>query len=396
MTIDELLSRSKKAYIAKIGNTFLVSPMSEDIAERMPSQELDKYFAEFPSEMIKCLKNTPNVVKYSPDMDSELMGSFYIKEEKNIEPAIKVYEVSGLVPNFFDYINFQVIWPSKNQEVPSWYSGQVIESFNIIYDGVLFLTFGESTSIRDTSYAWQFGLEAMKIIRTCFEKSNLWEVTKIGPIMLHPAIYFVFLDDKVELTLPTTRVRNNDLYIFFRYQNDSASEQAILDFFDSVKYEMKEHYGNLILRKEIMDTETEFRKKFLALGSAHQNLLSLSSWSPASIKKRYGYTKQLRDSIREAYQVYVDLMDLQAFIIQERNSNQTSLLQNNFLKKIAYYFEEELSDVGKTDFSPILQGLRFFEEETRMMTTARSNLQAALIGGLVGAVIYAIASALLG
>lgn len=396
MTIDELLTHSKKTYIAKIGNTFLVSPMSEESVETMSTQEVDKCFREFPDEMIKCLKNTPNVVNYSPDMDSELMGSFYIKEEKNGEPPIKVYEVSGLAPDFFDYINFQVIWPSKNQEVPSWYSGQVVESFNIIYDGVLFLTFGESTSIGDTSYAWQFGLEAMKIIRTCFEKSNLWEVTKIGPIMLHPAIYFVFLDDKVELTLPTTRVRNNDLYIFFRYQNVSASEQAILDFFDSVKYEMKEHYGNLVLRKEIMDTEMEFRKKFLALGSAHQKLLSSSSWSPASIKKRYGYTKQLRDNIREAYQVYVDLMDLQAFIIQERNSNQTRLLQNNFLKEIAYYFEEELSDVGKTDFSPILQGLRFFEEETRMVMTGRSNLQAALIGAIVASAIYAIAWVLLG
>lgn len=396
MNIDELLAHSKRTYIAKIGNTFLVSLMAEETAESVSTQEMDKYFIEFPGEMIKCLKNTPNVAKYSPDMDSELVGCFYVKKEENKEPKIKVYEVSGLVPNFFDYVSFQVIWPSKNQEVPSWYSGEVIETFHIIYDGAIFLAFGESDSVGDSSDAWQFGLEAMKIIKSCFEESNLWEVTKIGPIMLHPAIYFIFLDDKVELTLPTTRVRDNDIYIFFRYQNGTSSERAILDFFDSVKHDMKEHYGNLMLRKEIMDTEMEFRKKFITLGLAHQKLLGLSSWNPASIKKRYGYTKQLRDGIREAYQVYVDLMDLQVFITQERNRIQTTLLQNNFLKEIAYYFDEELSDVGKTDFSPILQGMRFLEEETRTVTITRSNLQAAFIGALVAAVIYAITSALLG
>ena len=402
MDIKELLTHSKKAYIAKIGNTFLVSPMSEDIAERMSSEELDRCFAEFPSEMIKCLKNTPNVVKYSPDMDSELMGSFFIKEEPMFkepefkERKIKVWEVSGLVPNFFDHINFQVIWPRKNQEVPTWFSGEVVETFNIIYDGAIFLAFGESSSVGDKSYAWQFGLEAMKIIKSCFEGSNLWEVTKIGPIMLHPAIYLVFLGDTLELTLPTTRVRDNDLYIFFPYRNDSSSEQAILDFFDSVAYEVKEHHGNLLLRKEIMDTEIEFRRKFETLSSIHRNLLGLSSWSPANFRERYGYTKQLRGGIREAYEIYISLMDLQAYINQERSRYLSDLSQHRFLEPLVNYFDEELSDVGKTDFSPILQGLRFLEEETRMVTATRSNLQAALVGALAASIIYAIVSAIWG
>ena len=397
MTIDELLTHSKKEYIAKIGNTFLTSPMPEVTAESMSPQELDKCFQEFPPEMLRCLKNTPNVMNYSPHMDSELMGSFYIKEEHEFkEQEPKTFEVSGLVPNFFDHINFQVMWPRKNQEVPSWYSGEAVEIFNIIYDGAIFLAFGESSSVGDTSYAWQFGLEAMKIIKSCFGESNLWELTKIGPIMLHPAIFFVFLDNKIEIDLPTTRVRDNELYIFFPYQSDSSSEQTILDFFDSVAYEVKEHHGNLLFRKEIMDTEIGFRRKFETVGLAHQNLMALNSWNPANFKKRCGYIRQLRDGIREAYAIYVDLMDMQASIIEERSRIKTRLLQNKFLEKIANYFDDLLSDVGKTDFSPILQGLRFLEEETRMVTIGRSNLQAALIGGFVGAAIYAIASAFLG
>ena len=66
------------------------------------------------------------------------------------------------------------------------------------------------------------------------------------------------------------------------------------------------------------------------------------------------------------------------------------------LKELANYFDDLISDVGKTDFSPILQGVRFVEEETRMVTTVRSNMQAALIGALIASAIYVIASALLG
>lgn len=396
MNIEELLTHSKKKYIAKIGNTFLVSPISEDIAESMSHQELDKCFQEFPSEMIRCLRNTPNVVEHSINMHSELIGCFYIKEEENKEHEIEVYEVSGLAPNFFDHIKFRAIWPRKNQKVPSWYSEEVIETFNIIYDGAVFLAFGESSFVGDTSFAWQFGLEAMKIIKSCFEKSNIWAVAKTGPIMLHPAVYFVFLDDEIELTLPTTRVKDDDLYIFFPYQDGGSPEEVIEEFFDSVAYEIKEHHGNLLLRKELMDTEMDFRRKFDALGSVHQNLLALSYWNPANFKKLYRYVRQLRDGIREAYMIYVSLMDMQASMAEERSRIQSSLLQSKFLREIANYFDEQLSDVGQIDFSPILQGLRFLEEETRMVSTVRSNLQAALIGALAAAIIYALVSAFVG
>lgn len=397
MNVEEFLTYSKKKYIAKIGNTFLISPMSEEIAESMSPQELDRCFLEFPSEMIRCLKDTPNVVNYSPDMKPELMGSFYIKEEPEFkEHEIKTFEVSGLAPNFFDYIYFQALWLRKNQDVPSWYSGEVVEAFHIVYDGAIFLAFSESSSIGDSSYAWQFGLEAMRIIKSCFEKSNVWKITKIGPIMLHPAVYFVFLDDEVELTLPITRVKDSDLYIFFPYQNDSSSEQTILDLFASVAYEVKEHYGNLLLRKEIMDTEIEFRRKFETLCSLHRNVVKSNSWNPVATKKRYSHIRQLRDGIREAYEIYVSLMDIQASVTQERTHCRARLAQHQFLRTIANYFDEQLSDVGWTDFSPILQGLRFLEEETRMVSTVRSNLRAALIGALAAAVIYALVSAFLG
>ncbi len=394
MTIEELLSHSKKQYIAKIGNTFLVSPASKDIAESMSREELDKRFVEFPSEMIKCLNNTPNVVSCSRNMAPELIGSLYVEEERNREEGISVYDVSGFVPNFFDCIKFQAIWPRKNQEIPAWYSGEVLETFNILYDGAIFLVFGETSSIGDRWYAWQFGLEAMKIIKSCFEQSELWQVTKIGPIMLHPAIYFTFVDDEVELSSPTAMASDNDLYVFFPFQNGGAPEEHIEEFFYSVGHAIKEHHGNLLLRHEIMTTEIDFRSKFQTLSLAHQNLLALSSWNPRDMIKRSANLRQLREGIRQAYEIYVTLMDLHAAMTQERRQFKAQVLQNTFLREMWNYFDELVSDVAKTDFSPLLQGVRFFEEETRTVTTGRSNLQAALVGALVASVIYAIASAL--
>jgi len=373
-----------------------VSPMSEETVESMSPKEVDKCFVEFPGEMIKCLKNTPNVINYSPDMESKLIGSFYIEERKLEEEEPKTFEVSGVAPNFFDNINFQVMWPRKNQEVPSWYWGEAVETFNIIYDGAIFLAFGESTAVGDGAYTWEFGKEAMKIIRSCFSKSSLFQVTSIGPIMLHPAIYFIFLDPSVGMTLPTTDIKDDDLYVFFRYESEGDCQVMVQHFFDSVAYQVKEHIGNELVRVEILETEEKFRNKFETLPPLHRGLLEMNSWNPVNIPRRYSYTRQLREGICECYELYVELMDLQAYINEQRSRYMSDISKHHFLALLADYFEDQLSDVGKTDLSPILQGLQFFGDETRMVMTGRSSLLAALIGALVASAIYAIASALLG
>jgi hypothetical protein len=88
MNIKELLMHSKKKYIAKIGNSFLVLPMSKDALKSTRRQELERLFEGFPDEMTKCLKDTPNIVNYS-DMRSqvkpELAGAFRIEEANVIE-----------------------------------------------------------------------------------------------------------------------------------------------------------------------------------------------------------------------------------------------------------------------------------------------------------------------
>jgi hypothetical protein len=399
MTIEELLGHSKKQYVAKIGNTFLVSPMSEDICESMSDEQTDKCFLDFPSEMINCLKNTPNVVRHTPTMDSELMGAFYIRkhfDEEGENRKVTVYEASGLAPNFFDFLEFQVLWPRKNQDIPSWDSRQAIENFTVLYDGAIFLAYGESPEIGDPSYAWPFGLEAMKVIRSCFEKSKLWQITRIGPIMLHPAIYFIFVDNRTGLTLPTVKVKEDNWYVFFAYENDGHCAEVINDFFYEIKYEVKEHYGNMLLRDEILSNEFDFRDEFQALSLLYRTLLSLRSWSPSGFIRRPRYVKQLRIGIGEAYEAYVELMELQASIAAERSRMRAALLQNPFLKEVSVYFDDVLSDVGNTDLSPIIQGLHFLEEETRMVTIGRSNIEAGLVGAVAAAAIYAITSAIVG
>lgn len=391
MNVKELLTHSKKEYIAKIGNTFLLYPLPDDKLSSISREEIQSCFERFPDEIVQCLKKVPNVTKYSEGMKAEMIGHFSMAKEATVEE-----KVSGVAPYFYDSISFQAIWPRKNQDVLPWYSGVVVETFHIIYNGAIFLAFGESAAIGHSAYSWEFGREAMKIIKSCFENSNLYEVTTIGPIMLHPAVYCVFLDPSVELTLPTTVLEDNDLYVFFPYESDTDCEVMMQDFFKSIAREANDFYGNELVRIGIIRTEEKFRNKFEALPSLHQRLLKMNLWNPTNITRRYSCTRQLRDGIREAYELYISLMDMQAYINEKRSRYLSDLSKHRFLAPLTDYFDDQLSDVGKTDFSPILQGLRFFEEETRMVTATSSNLQAALIGGLVGAVIYAIVSALLG
>jgi hypothetical protein len=404
MNIEELLTHSKKKYIAKIGNSFLVLPMSKDAPKSTRGQELERLFEGFADEMTKCLKDTPNIVSYSA-MESQvkpkLVGAFRIEGANVVEIGKDGIledkeKVNGIAPDFLlRHIKFQALWPRKNQDVPPWHSGQVVETFHILYDAAIFLAFGDSFA-GDRSYAWQFGLEAMKIIKSCFERSTLWKVVATGPILLHPALYFVFLNPELDLTFPATEAKDGDLYIFFPYQDDATCAFVVERFFNSIARDIKEHYRNQILRGEIIKTQLKFRHQFETLCAFHRDAVRPNPWNPVAAKKRHSHIRQLRDGIREAYEVYVRLMDMQASIVQRRGRYRARLAQNQFLKPIAKYLDEQLSDVGQTDFSPILQGLRFLEEETRMVSTVRSNLQAALIGALIGAITYAIVSVFLG
>jgi len=405
MNIEELLTHSKKKYIAKIGNSFLVLPVSKDALKSTRRQELERLFEGFTDEMTKCLKDTPNIVSYSvveSQVKPKLVGAFRIEEANVVEIGKdgmleNKEEVNGIAPDFLlQHIKFQALWPRKNQDVPPWHSGEVVETFHLVYDGAIFLAFGESSSIGNRADPWRFGLEAMKIIKSCFERSTLWKVATIGPIMLHPALSFVFFDPKIDLTFPATEAKDGDLYIFFPYQDDATCVFVVEQFFNSIARDIKSYYRDEILRGKILETEFNFRSQFETLCGFHQSAVKRRPWNPIAERKRSGYTRQLRDGIREAYQLYVRLMEMQASIVQRRPRHRTRLTQHQFLNPIADYFDEQLSDVGQTDFSPILQGLRFLEEETRMVSTVRSNLQAALIGALIGAIISAIVSAFLG
>jgi hypothetical protein len=404
MNIEELLTHSKKKYIAKIGNSFLVLPVSKDAPQSTRWQELERLFEGFPDEMTKCLKDTPNIVSYSAvesQVKTQLVGTFRIEEANVVEIGKDGIledkeEVNGIAPDFLlRHIKFQALWPLKNQDVPPWHSGQVVETFHILYDAAIFLAFGDSFA-GDRSYAWQFGLEAMKIIKSCFERSILWKVVTTGPILLQPALYFVFLNPEIDLTFPATEAKDGDLYIFFPYQDDATCAFIVERFFSSIAFNIKLYYADEILREKILKTAFNFGRQFETLCGFHQSAVKRRPWNPIADRKRSGYTGQLRDGIREAYRLYVHLMDMQASIVQRRSRHRARLTQHQFLNPIADYFDEQLSDVGQIDFSPILQGLRFLEEETRMVSTARSNLQAALIGALVGAIIYALVSAFLG
>jgi len=255
------------------------------------------------------------------------------------------------------------------------------------------MAFGESSIIGNSTYTWDFGKESIAILQSCFQKTDHWNLTQIGPIMLHFTIYFLFVDNTVGVDLPIVQTKDGDIYVFFPYRTDIPAEETIELFFRSVVYPVKNHYGDLLIREEIIYANEDFRNKFKGLLLHHRHILGTTEWNPIDIIKRNNHARQLRDGIREAYMLYTDIMQMTQNLAYQKNCQHTRLMQDEFLVGLNDYFIDQFSDVGNEDYSPMLQGLRFLEEEARLATTFWSNLQAAVIGALVASVVYLIASA---
>jgi len=378
----ELISRSKKRYIARIGNTLLARQVAEAPRDNASRDEVLKILAEFPDEMERCLKQASNVTHYSNEMKARVRGRWPAEMvgffTRKTEDAIRV------TPNFFGHMSFQAVWPRKNQEFTAWYSGEVVENFNILYDGSTFLAFGEAPSRVTRQYTWNFGEEAMKIIRATFEASKSWELTTVGPIMLHPSVHFLFVDPIPDTLLPAAKEVDRALYVFFPFESNENCEDEIRRFFRSVSRPVKQHYASELLREQLIIGRTRLTRLFETMGSTHQTLFGSSSWNPLHINRRRTYQRQLRADIRESYQLHVELIAGQSAIRERRLESQKELSQHEFLAPLATYFDELISDVENVELSPIIQGVRFFEDEARSMALQRATVEAAVLGAAIG------------
>jgi hypothetical protein len=83
-------------------------------------------------------------------------------------------------------------------------------------------------------------------------------------------------------------------------------------------------------------------------------------------------------------------MTFQRDIEQDRIKLTSELKETPLLEPLGQYLDSNLSDVSKLELSPVLQGIRFFEDETRSVMSERSTLVSALIGAIIGSAIYAI------
>ncbi|MFC2020960.1 hypothetical protein ACFLU1_04115 [Chloroflexota bacterium] len=117
--------------MGKFGNSLLLHPLSESAFISMASEDdfrtkMDELFSEYPEKILTSLKNTPNVTKYTQEFNPKTQGSLFLQEDKT-----KDGNPPGVIPLFLQNLQFEVIWPAKNQDIPSRYKGQVIENFHI-------------------------------------------------------------------------------------------------------------------------------------------------------------------------------------------------------------------------------------------------------------------------
>ncbi|MFC2020959.1 hypothetical protein ACFLU1_04110 [Chloroflexota bacterium] len=228
----------------------------------------------------------------------------------------------------------------------------------------------------------------MKIIGVCFEKQDSLKIVSIGPIMVHSAIRFIFIDASQIVSFPTSILEDNTLFVIFPYVDEKTCIEDINYFYISVNNEITDWYLGEHTRIELIDKQGDFRDHFLKLPTLHKSLINMNFWNPVNVINRLSTTRDMRNSIRDCYQTYVDIMDYNTHLLNSISSLCENISTNPFFFPLESYFRDQLSDVCNQDFSPMLQGIRFFEEETRSILSGRSALSAALIGAIVASLLY--------
>lgn len=391
MNTAEILSKSKERYFARIGCLMLLRQ--------------EPNFAGFRDEMINCLKDSPIVPEAPSRGDQNIndvlrvtdatagSGVLAVPPATESRPFVdfeygqKLGEklLSGHAPVYEDALEFEAIWPAKNQFVPDWYDGPVLERFRILYDGASFVTLSPIEDPPGRSYLWTFGREAMRILDTVFSTCEAWQVGTIGPTPIYPGFHFVFVD---ETDLPTelTAKIDRDVWIVLPDRTRERNLAATTAAMDSIRSAVICHYETVAARSRFFDASGDLTTAISELGETHREILTQNSWLPTNYLRRLRQLRSIRLTLNDAYHAYIRTIEARSNVDQWQKLADSQFNQSPFLAPVSDYTSETVEDVFAMDEAHQLQALRFFEEESRSMGLQTATVQSAIAWALIGLV----------
>jgi len=381
----DTLRRARVRYLAKVGSLFVVGRRGladlQDSAEaaRRDGMPLLEGFAE---ELSKRFNDAPFVssVLRAPDRDDPCA----------IIP-VHTDEATGYAPEYFVPFVLRVHWPRKNQDVPSWYTGEVIEDFVIAYSGFAFACLGRVSDQLDAPYSFEFGREAIKVLETALAPSDKWVITRMGPTPMHPDFYLAYLPDE-GLPSPAVQTLGDDVVAFLRFRSDDACLDDSVSYLESGMPAVRSFYESLLTRSEFLTSVEKLFGGFSELAELHKELLALSVWNPRAIPSRLSTIRRMRTLLMQTYETHVELTEQRSALTEDLRWVREHFSRTAFLAPVLPYVEEMTSDVFAMDVSHILQAVRFLEEECRSASNQRAAIDAAAIGAVVGGAVGAVLS----
>jgi hypothetical protein len=316
---------------------------------------------------------------------------------RGLKILVRSGEVEGIAPAFmFGYFALQVALPRKNQDLPLDYEGDVIEDFDVIYDGITFCAIapapaeaGEILVPFYKPYDQHFGEQVARLMKQALSKSEKFRPVVLSPSPVHPCMRVVVCLDPArdETALHVSAepcgsdIRVTAVAAKAHWSADEVAKR-VADMalgYLSHFYEMRQLCAHVDLTLEAIVARLQ------SAAASYSRLTSVRWWQLWRVS-RFELIRSIRCEIGAALERHVFLTSLQLALAARADFCTRLLDESRVLGPRGPYFRAQLQEAPEWHVDSVLRALRFYEEETRTSLTAEVAMLAALIAAVVSAV----------
>lgn len=289
---------------------------------------------------------------------------------------------------FGDCVVFRTHWPRKNQEMlfAEAYRGPVVEEFLVAFNGFVFAVAGACDAPLPQAYNYEFGREGRRILQTILGPSELWDIELIGPTPMRPMVYVCLADDPsawtTEFPLVQEEPWTESLEVLQRAPGLEPLDQ-VGDVVRSLLPAAFAHFRSLVAEAQFITRQDVMDLLFQEARRAYAEIVSVPPWDARRWVARARAARTLKACVSECYGTYVDLTEDRRETARWVQRAEQQFGQHPLLAPHQEYCSKEVEDIFRWSGGHLLEGLRFYSEESRSQGLEVATVQAALLGAAI-------------
>lgn len=377
-----MMDEKKKSFYAKIGMILIkltdhkILNSLENLWNKSEQHEeyYDKIFwlhGEVENTLKKCtdIKN----IKRIRELRKEHFESFIHYCEEN---AQFIQESSSI-------LSFDLFLPKAERKYAFdvRYDEKVIEKAHVLYNGNIFLAYAEADE--ETSLTL-FGQEVREFLKECLT-SHLWEVMSVPPCPLHPDIN-VYISDEDLINIEIDK--EDDIHIDMPHKHLEKINDFFIDLLEDLSFSINCFTSAATINQKLNKIFWELQEVTDNITIHYKKLLNLK-WP--QIKQKFALMHKVRCLSLDAQVLsnkfsHTELKlkkERESFSLQRGNTWNENILRNYFYN----YFT-----VPPVSLHETRETIRYTNEIISNKYLHYYTILAALIGGMIGAIITGIPS----